>query len=462
MKIKSVLLFLIAVSFVVGVYGYPSKGKVLHYQFTEHRINFEGRTKAGDRGVMHCYDLNSGRMWNIGNPWNNKYSDEKGMPLDSNYIFDFDISTKALGPKQTYIFTFRCQRLDEAEGPFWFCNHKQAATKGYYPFRTEADHAIILKGKSSPDDNNVLCQWYREWGTPDTYCTVIMLVDRNDGKHTVYISDTGFYYYIDEAKDAELDRLVLRRLAKGGIQSVVIYNRHLAVDELEQMLWGNYHKSHLSDPVPIVNQAEKGEFEKKYGLRGWTESYLFQTYLCLGLVALTIIFNLFFRRGPYAYRGKGWVLLVMLISFVVWQLMLKQPFGGIHVMEITCFVSYILVSVGPVGEGYEKKSSDSFIVALLVALGMVGAYASSFLGSMLMALASGPLFKSGKDVVMRDGKIVYIGENESVTPVLGGAIATLIVYAVIIFTIVWTMSSIVISGSFLFVCIRFLRNFSRG
>lgn len=461
-KIVAFLTLLLAVIYVADAENFPSKGKVLHYRFKERYITFEGRKDARDRGVLHCYDLKQGKMWDVGNPWDSKFSDDKGMPLDSNYIFDLDISAKKLGPKQTYIINFNCRQLDDSEGPFWLCRHDQPEV-GYYPFRTEADHAIIFTGKPNPDSQETLCQWYRIWGKPDVYTTIVMLVDRTDGKHTLYVCDSGYYYYVDEARKdvADYDRLVLRRLAKGGIAEIAVYNRHLSVREIEEFYRGTNAKSFLPDPVPIIDDAENGMYQKKFGLRGWTSNYLFQSWLCLGLRALSLILNLFFRQGPFAYRGKGWVVFIMIISFVFLQIFYKSPFGGIHLMEIIVLVSYIVVSVGPVEPNYEGNGKSSFIAALLAAFGFSGIFLGSFLGSMLSSLASGPITRTSTTKVTKGGR-TYTTSSENVTPVLGATISSVVIYAGIAFGLMWTLSNLVVGFMNIFVIIRFIRNCHRG
>jgi len=453
--ILSLLIAIVSPAFAFP-YSCPSQGKVLHYTFKNKSIYFDGRQSVGDRGVLHCYDLSQDRMWEIGNPWSSRFPDKEGLPLDSTYIFDFDISTKALGSKQTYIITFNCQRRGDSEGPLWFCNHYNANTDGYYPFGTEANHAIIFEGATEPNGTDKKCQWYRMHATADTYTTIIMLVDRTNGKHTVYVDDTGYYYYIEEGMKS-YDRLVLRQLAKGGIGEIAIYNRHLTNSEMDEFYWGKYGTMHLPEPIPIIQDAETGRFEEKLGVRGWTDRYYYQTVLCAILMALSIILNVFFRKGPFAYRGQGWVVMIMLLTFVFLQIIQKHPWGAIHVTEATVLVSYLVVSIGPVGPNFRRGYHSTFIGALLGALGFSGSFFNSFLGSMLTSLSSGPLTRSRTSRNRRGG----IEHEEEVTPVFGASLATFVIYAAIAYMIMWTLSGFVMAFMNLFVVIRFICNFWR-
>lgn len=461
-KIICFLALFLAITISASAYDYPSKGKKLHYQFKNEAIAFVGCKHKGDRGVLHCYDLQTNTMWEVGNPWLNHH-DHEGMPLDSNYIFDLDISGKKFGIKQTYILGFNCRKRADAEGIFWFCRHDQAEEVGYYPFRTDADHALILTGKAAPDDTAEVTQWYRLRSTEETYSILILEIDRKDGKHTIYMTDTVLYYYVDSAKMsvADYDCLVLRQLAKGGIREIAIYNRHLSIDEMETFFYGKGHHPHLKTPVPIINYIPE-RFETKYGVRGWNEEYLWHSGMCLVLAALSLILNLFLRKKPIAYRGKGWVILFMLISFIVMQLMYHYSFGAFHVYILICFISYIIVAFGPVSEGYVSSGFAGFWEALKKSFSIAGSFLGSFIANMLGVMSSGPISKTVEKTYIDNKGEIRVEKEEVMTGVVGATIGVYVIYSTIAVMVVWALSSWIHSGMALIVLVRFILNFRRA
>lgn len=113
---------------------FPSSGKKLHYQFSKQQIRFDGQRKAGDRGRLRCYDLQKDSMWTVDRPWASSRTERNGLPLDSNYVFNYDISSWTFGPKLTLILEMKVEkRGEEAFGPIWLCSHKDAQDKGYIP-----------------------------------------------------------------------------------------------------------------------------------------------------------------------------------------------------------------------------------------------------------------------------------------------------------------------------------------
>lgn len=112
-------------------------------------------------------------------------------------------------------------------------------------------------------------------------------------------------------------------------------------------------------------------FEERLGVRGWITGTFTQVIWCLALMALSIILNVFFRKGPFAYRGHGWVLLIMIVSFVFLQIAEKPAFGAVHLTEAVVLISYLVVSIGPVKESYSRNPEDSFWFAIKEMFGII-------------------------------------------------------------------------------------------
>ncbi len=336
---------------------FPSSGKKLHYQFSKQQIRFDGQKKAGDRGRLRCYDLQKDSMWTVDRPWASSRTERNGLPLDSNYVFNLDISSWTFGPKLTLILEMKVEkRGEEAFGPIWLCSHKDAQDKGYYPFGADEDHVLYFKGKTSPKDTSVLTQRFRLSGKSDKYSTVILMIDRTDGKHTFYQSDTAVFWYMDEARRtvADYDRLVLRQCKKGGIRELALYNRLLTPKEIEAFYWGQNTLSSakhppIRKPVPLVNNVQPLEGVVIAGVQGWTQKDIYAILFCIALAVISLFLNLFVRkRRPIGYRGKGWVVLVLVLTLVISQLFTHSPFQAAHVLVITGIVCYIIVAFGPV------------------------------------------------------------------------------------------------------------------
>ena len=452
---------------------FPSNGKKLHYQFFKQMIRYDGQKKADDRGLLRCYDLQKDSMWTVGRPWGLTRTERKGLPLDSNYVFNYDISSKTFGPKLTLILEMKVEkRGKEAQGPIWLCSHKDAQNTGYYPFRADPDHKLIFRGKASPKDTAVLTQQFRMPGKADTYSTVILLIDRTDGKHTFYQSDTTLYWYMDEAKRtvADYDRLVLRQCKQGGIRELALYNRLLTPKEIEEFYWGRSTISGKHPPiraaVPIVNNYEELEGMEIAGVQGWTQKDIYSLLFCLALAAVSIILNLF-RKKPISYRGKGWVVLVLLLTLIVAQLFTHSPFQAGHVYIIAGIVCYIITAFGPVPARYGSSPLIDFFASFRSPF----SYSFHFFkkASDLDSSSSAPSHTvTTKTVVSHyDQSGKYLGsdtkyETETMGgPEPGGGLFRIALYVVIIVMLTSLISQIAFLFVPLAILVRFVLNFWR-
>lgn len=465
---------------------FPSNGKKLHYQFSKKEIHFEGQKKGNEFGVLRCYDLQKDSMWTVGYPWGSLRTEQKGLPLDSNYVFNMDISSKAIGPKLTLILEMKVEKKGkEAEGPIWLCSHKDALNTGYYPFGADEDHILVFKGKTSPKDTAaVLTQRFRTSGKADTYSTFFLLIDRTNGKHTFYQSDTTMYWYVDEAKRsvADYDRLVLRQCKSGGIREIALYNRLLTTKEIDEFYWGPstmYNSTRgthppIKEPVPIVDNSDKFEDQVIMGVRGWTQKDVYAVVFCIILAIVSLVLNLFVRKKPIGYRGKGWVVLVFLIALVVAQLAFHGPLQGGHIYMIVGILCYIIVAFGPVPAGYASSPFMDFFYSLK------GAFHISFNffdWAIVRALKSGSGGSGGGGSTTTtvnhysqsaDGSMRYTGSHQVQSSSGGGggggwmAILVFAFYLGIALFVASTVSQLAVILVPVIILVRFVLNFWRN
>lgn len=473
---KRILFFVLAVVLACSqdVYArtFPSNGKRIHYQFSKQEIRFEGRKSLDDKGLLRCYDLRSDSMWAVGRPWGSAKTEWKGLPLDCNYVFDYDISSKKLGPKLTLILEMKVEKNgDEAEGPIWLCSHKDAEKTGYYPFGTDQDHYLIFKGKAGANDSSALTQYFRLSGKPDTYSTFILLIDRTSGKHTFYTSDTAIYYYMDEAllSAGDFDRLVFRQCKKGGIREIALYNRLLTTKEIETFYWGSTISSHppIKEAVAIVDNSEQFASSEIAGVKGWTPKDVYAVVFCIALAVVSIVLNLFVRKKPIGYRGKGWVVVVLLLSLLVAQLFTHSPFQAGHVYMIVGIVCYIIVAFGPVPFGYMSSPLTEFWGSIRGAFRL----SFNFLGraterSMAAGSAEDSRGSTTKTVVSRyDQSGRYMGSHTNRSSNVGGGfVGPLIVFALYV-GVALMIISIISQAAYIFIpfiiLVRFVLNLWR-
>ena len=171
---------------------------------------------------------------------------------------------------------------------------------------------------------------------------------------------------------------------------------------------------------------------------------------------------LFFRKKPIAYRGKGWVLLFMLISFIVLQLMYHYSFGAFHVYIIICFLSYIIVAFGPVSEGYVSSGFAGFWEALKKSFSITGSFLGSFIANFVGVGASGPIFKTVERTYIDNKGERRVEKEQVMTGVMGAMIGVYVIYSTIAVMVVWALSSWIHTGMALIVLARFILNFRRA
>ena len=172
--------------------------------------------------------------------------------------------------------------------------------------------------------------------------------------------------------------------------------------------------------------------------------------------------SIFFRKKPIAYRGKGWVLLFMLISFIVLQLMYHHSFGAFHVYVLICFISYIIVAFGPVSEGYVSSGFAGFWEALKKSFSITGSFLGSFIAHFIGVGSSGPISETVEKTYIDSNGEIRVEKEEVMTGVLGAMIGVYVIYSTIAVIVVWTLSSWVHSLMALIVLVRFILNFKRA
>ena len=348
----------------------PQKGMVFHYAPYPRGVDFENPGELLDDVrllQMLEYDAERDSTWKAAR----QHKSEAGFMLEKLYMVDADVSFAKTGGKQTLYVDFELSRGDDYEGPVAFVRRGEEPSKWYYPFRFNKRREIKLDGRAQPGDS-AMC--HAQWRTHDLYqgmVKVLVEMDKQDGKTTVYLSDTAIVFYNTARTDAEResDRLVICPFSKGRMNELVFWKRHLTEKEKQSLMSRSTWKKEYVLPTP---QTIKNEVTDQTAASSRWKGYSWVSGgICLLLIILSIALRAWVNLPvPYVFNGSKTVLALAVVGAVAYgyNMVSQKDLEGWGIVLMCLYlaitiIAYVFVSYAPdlYGDLNEKGVGLGFI-----------------------------------------------------------------------------------------------------
>jgi hypothetical protein len=215
---------------------------------------------------------------------------------------------------------------------------------------------------------------HAQWRTHDLYqgmVKVLVEMDKQDGKTTVYLSDTAIVFYNTARTDAEResDRLVICPFSKGRMNELVFWKRHLTEKEKQSLMSRSTWKKEYVLPTP---QTIKNKVTDQTAASSRWKSYSWVSGgICLLLIILSIALRAWVNLPvPYVFNGSKTVLALAVVGAVAYgyNMVSQKDLEGWGIVLMCLYlaitiIAYVFVSYAPdlYGDLNEKGVGLGFI-----------------------------------------------------------------------------------------------------
>lgn len=350
----------------------PKKGMVFHYAPYPRGVDFENPGELlDDVKLLHMlqYDWQRDSTWKAARQRHS--SDDTGFRFEQLYMVDTDVSFAKAGAKQTLYLNFNIKSGDDYEGPVAFVRRGDDPSKWYFPFRYNDDREVKIDGKAQPGDS-VVCHAELHLVKPYQDLTKILIeMDKQDGKTTIYFADTALVFYNTARTDAEkeLNRFVFCPFDKGHMEEVVFWNRHLTEKEKQEVMSRSTWKDEYTLPEPQVIKTQMTEQESDD--KQWRgHSWVMAAFCVLLAVIALVVRGKANLQVPYTYIGSNTVFMLFVFGTAVYGYNLVRDHDAdlmtivwMVVYAIIILLTYMLVSFVPDLYGDLEQKNNSGILA---------------------------------------------------------------------------------------------------